>query len=150
MSAELNKALALEFIERGFNHGDVTVVDEQLAPDGVDHQELPGTPFIPHLKAVISGLRNAFPDLHFEVHSILAEGDIVAFRSTMTGTHTGVLNVVGGRSLPPTGLKVSVPHMHFVRMVDGKATDLWHIWEIPMMMRQLGVMPMPAPQQQPM
>ena len=34
---EANKAAALELIERGFNHGDLTVVDEQIAPDAIDH-----------------------------------------------------------------------------------------------------------------
>ena len=140
---EANKAAALELIERGFNHGDLTVVDEQIAPDGIDHQEALGTEFIAHLKEVILGLRTAFPDLKFEVHAILAEGDIVAFRSTMTGTHRGPLNVGPGRGLPATGRTVSVPHMHFVHMAHGKATDLWHLWDTPQMLRQLGVTPEP-------
>jgi predicted ester cyclase len=95
------------------------------------------------MKEVILGLRTAFPDLKFEVHAILAEGDIVAFRSTMTGTHRGPLTVGPGRGLPPTGRTVSVPHMHFVRMVHGKAVDLWHLWDTPQMLRQLGVAPEP-------
>jgi steroid delta-isomerase-like uncharacterized protein len=140
---ETNKAAALEFIERGFNRGDLTAVDEHLAPQGIDHQEPMGTEFVTHLKEVIAGLRTAFPDLRFEVHSILAEGDIVAFRSTMTGTHRGSLTVGPGRGLPPTGRTISVPHMHFVRMAHGKAIDLWHLWDTPQMLRQLGVAPEP-------
>ena len=96
---------------------------------------------ISHLKEVILGLRTAFPALTFEVHAILAEGDIVAFRSTMTGTHRGPLTVGPGRGLPATARMVSVPHMHFVRMANGKAADLWHLWDTPQMLRQLGVAP---------
>jgi len=140
---EANKAVALAMIERGFNRGDLSVVDEQVAPTGIDHQEALGTEFIGHLKDVIVGLRTAFPDLKFEVHSILAEGDIVAFRSTMAGTHLGPLNVGPGPGLPPTERAVSVPHMHFVRMAGGKAVDLWHLWDTPQMLRQLGVAPQP-------
>jgi steroid delta-isomerase-like uncharacterized protein len=143
MNENRNKALVRAFMERAFHQGDLSVVDETNAPDGIDHQEPPGTDFIAHLKQVVSGLRTAFPDLHFEIHDMLAEGDIVAFRSTMTGTHTGTLNIVPGRSLPATGRSVSVPHMHFVRIVDGKTTDLWHLWNIPMMMQQLGVVNTP-------
>lgn len=140
MSPEENKALCVEFMERAFNRGDLSVIDEQLAPDGVDHQEPLGTDFISHLKEVVTQLRTAFPDLHFEIHHIVGEGEIVAFRSTMTGTHLGMLNK-GGVSLPATGRKAAVAHMHFVRMVNGKATDLWHVWDMPDMLRQLGVMP---------
>lgn len=143
MTAEENKAIIRQFIERGFNQGDLSAVDEHLAADAIDHQEPPGTDFRQHLKAVISGLRTAFPDLHFEVHEILAEGDIVSFRSTMTGTHRGPLALGPGPAIPPTGRQVTVPHMHFVRIVDGMGRDLWHVWDIPQMMRQLGVAPAP-------
>jgi predicted ester cyclase len=144
MTNEQNIRITREVLDRGFNQGDVSVFDEYMDANGVDHQEPPGTPFIEHLKQVVSGLRTAFPDLHFEIHDILADGDTVAFRSTMTGTHSGMLEMMPGKQLPPTGRHVSVPHMHFVRVVDGKTTDLWHLWNIPMMMAQLGI----APEQQ--
>lgn len=140
---EARKAGMLAMFERGFNQGDLSVVDEQLAPDGVDHQEALGTEFVAHLKEVIVGLRTAFPDLKFEVQSIVADGDTVASRSMMTGTHLGPLTLGPGRGLPPTGRAVSVPHMHFVRMANGKAVDLWHLWDTPLMLRQLGVAPEP-------
>jgi predicted ester cyclase len=143
MDTERNKFIAREVMERAFNQGDVSAVDEYTDPNGIDHQEPPGTDFIAHVKYAVQGMRSAFPDLHFEIHDMLAEGDIVAFRSTMTGTHLGTLDLMPGRALPATGRKVAVPHMHFVRIVDGKTTDLWHIWNIPMMMAQLGVTPEP-------
>ena len=143
MDTERNKVVCREMMERAFNQGDVTAIETYNAPDGVDHQEPPGTDFITHLKQVVTAMRTAFPDLHFELHEMVAEGEIVAFRSTMTGTQTGPLSLLPGRTLPPTGNKVSVPHMHFVRVVDGKTTDLWHVWNIPMMQQQLGVAPAP-------
>lgn len=133
------KALALTTLERGFNQGDLTVWDEVLEPTGVDHQEVPGTDFRSHLKDAVRMLRTAFPDLRFEVHHALAEGEIVALHSTMTGTHQGVLALGPGRVIPATGKRVSVRHMHFLRWVDGKNTDLWHVWDVPGLMRQLGV-----------
>lgn len=145
MDAETNKRISREVLERGFNQGDVTVFDEYIDPAGVDHQEPPGTDFIAHLKDVVVRMRTAFPDMHFEIHDILAEGDIVAFRSTMTGTHSGLFDMVPGRPIPATGRRLAVPHMHFVRMVNGKTTDLWHLWNVPMMMMQLGAMPQPQP-----
>jgi steroid delta-isomerase-like uncharacterized protein len=143
MNSDQNQAIVREFMDRAFHQGDLSAVDDFTAPNGIDHQEPPGTDMIAHLKRVITAMRTAFPDLHFEIHDMLADGDIVAFRSTMTGTHLGPLNFVPGRSLPPTGRKVSVPHMHFIHTVDGKTTDLWHLWNTPMMMMQLGVAPVP-------
>jgi steroid delta-isomerase-like uncharacterized protein len=140
-----NEAVVRAFMERAFHQGDLSAVDDFNVPDGIDHQEPPGTDFIAHLKHVVVAMRTAFPDLHFEIHELLADGDIVAFRSTMTGTHTGTLSLLPGQNLPATGRKVSVPHMHFVRIVDGKTTDLWHLWNIPMMMQQLGVAPAAEP-----
>jgi steroid delta-isomerase-like uncharacterized protein len=143
----VSKQISRDILERAFNRGDLSVFDQYIAPDGIDHQEPPGTDFIAHLKQVVIGLRTAFPDLHFEVHDMLAEGEIVAFRSTMTGTHTGTFAVLPGRQIPATGRRIAVPHMHFVRMVNGKTTDLWHVWNIPMMMQQLGVVAAPQPVQ---
>ncbi len=143
MSAEANKALTLEFMERAFNQGDLSVIDEQHAVDAIDHQEPLGTDFIAHLKQVVTGMRTAFPDLHFEIHHIVAEGDIVAFHSTMTGTHTGMLQIPNVLPIPATGKPISVVHMHFLSYVNGKGHDLWHVWDTPALMRQLGVMPQP-------
>lgn len=147
MDTELNRKLTREVLERGFNQGDLTVFDTHMDPAGIDHQEPPGTDLIAHLKEVVSRLRTAFPDLQFEIHDMVAEGEIVAFRSTMTGTHSGVFDMGPGRYLPATGRQVSVPHMHFVRVVDGKTTDLWHLWNLPMMMQQLGGQPAQAANQ---
>jgi steroid delta-isomerase-like uncharacterized protein len=133
MTTETNKFLARQFMERAFNEGDLTIVDEALAQDGIDHQEPLGTNFAAHLKEVITMLRTAFPDLHFEIHAMLAEGELVAFRSTMTGTHRGPF-----QGLLPTGKQISVAHMHFVRFVNGKTSDLWHVWDMASLMRQLG------------
>lgn len=133
MTTETNKAFVRHFMERAFNEGDLAIVEETHAPGAIDHQEPLGTNFAEHLKGVITVLRTAFPDLHFEIHEMLAEEEIVAFRSTMTGTHLGPF-----QGLPPTGKPISVAHMHFVRLLDGKTTDLWHVWDMAGLMRQLG------------
>ena len=140
-NAESNKVVIRQFMERAFNQGDLTAVDTHMAAAAVDHQEPVNTNFCTHLKQVITALRTAFPDLHFELHEVLAEGDTVAFRSTMTGTHLGPLQLGPGPQLPPTGHSIRVAHMHFVQIIDGKGRDLWHLWDTPAMMRQLGAVP---------
>lgn len=143
MTQEQLKAITREAFERIFNAGDLAYVDQAIAPDAIDHQEPEGTDFRAHLKEVITVLRTAFPDLRFEIHEILADEQIVACRSTMTGTHTGPLNIGPLAALPVTGAKVEVPHMHFFRYDrEGQTTDMWHTWNTLLLARQLGA---PAP-----
>jgi predicted ester cyclase len=111
MLAEQLKSRTREGFERMFERGDLDYVDETVAPDAVDHQEPEGTDFAAHLKSVITTLRAAFPDLHFEVHEVLCEGDVVACRSTMTGTHQGPLRIGPLAGVPVAGVRVEVPHM---------------------------------------
>ena len=143
MTGEQLKAITLQTFERMWNLGDLESVDQALAADATDHQEPAGTDFRAHLKDVITVLRCAFPDLRFEVHEILADEQIVACRSTMTGTHSGPLNIGPLAALPISGARVEVPHMHFFRYdPEGRVTDMWHTWNTLLLARQLGA---PAP-----
>jgi predicted ester cyclase len=85
-------------------------------------------------------MRTAFPDVRFEVHELLAEGDVVACRSTMTGTHLGHLGLVPP-GLDATGRRIEIAHMYFFRFADGRVSDLWHLWDTPGLLRQLGASP---------
>jgi predicted ester cyclase len=143
MTTEQLKAITIEGFERMFNRGETDFADQAIAPDALDHQEPDGTDMRAHLKQVISTLRVAFPDLHFEIHEILCEGDIVACRSSMTGTHQGPLEIGPMASLAIKGTHIDVPHMHFFRYdAEGRVTDLWHVWNTISLARQLGA---PAP-----
>jgi predicted ester cyclase len=143
VSPEQLKARTREGFERMFNRGELAYVDEATAAGAVDHQEPEGTDFAAHLKEVIATLRSAFPDLRFELHEVIAEGDIVACRSTMTGTHQAPLRIGPLAGLAVSGTRVEVAHMHFFRYDEaGLVTDLWHVWNTLSLARQLGA---PAP-----
>ena len=143
MTTDELKAVTLEGFERMFNQGDLGFVDEALAAGAVDHQEPPGTNMAAHLKHVIATLRAGLPDLHFDVQKLVCEGNVVACRSTMTGTHTGPLAIGPLVGLPVNGAHAEVAHMHFFQYDDaGRLTDLWHVWNTIALARQLGA---PAP-----
>ncbi len=90
MSAEENKTLIREIIEEIWNKGDLAAVDRYFAPDYVDHSPLPGqSPGSEGYKQAAAAMREAFPDLRLTLEDILAQGDKVAFRYTMGGTHRG-------------------------------------------------------------
>ena len=146
MSVETNKRLVRRVFEEAFNRGELAVIDEAIAPNGVDHQHPSEPSFAQHLKDVVIAMRTAFPDLHFEVTEMIGEGDWVACYSVMTGTNTGalarpMLPPQGPPSLPATGRPVRVPHMHMIRFQDGQSTELLHLMDTMAMVGQLGLVP---------
>src|SRR6478752_377892 len=149
MSVEQQKALVRRVFEEAFNQGELAVIDETVALDGVDHQQPDEPSFREHLKDVVRAMREAFPDLHFEIVQLIAEGEWVASYSIMSGTQTGALRPpllpFGGPMLiPPTGRQVRVPHMHMIRFEDGQNTELWHVLDTMAMLSQLGLLPAPG------
>jgi steroid delta-isomerase-like uncharacterized protein len=141
MSTEQNKALFRRFVDEIFNHGNVSLADELLAPDFVEHEELPpgipaGREGVKHLSTM---LRSAFPDLKATIHDIIAEGDKVVVRMTWSGTQKGEF-----MGIPPTGKSVSIGVFDIVRIAGGKLVEHWGQMDNMGMMQQLGVIPAPG------
>jgi steroid delta-isomerase-like uncharacterized protein len=139
MSTERNKAVVRDTAERLFSQGDLSAVDELIAADAVDHCEPPGTDCRAHFRQVVGMLRGAFPDFQMTVDDMLAEGDAVAVRLTMTGTHQGPF-----MELPPTGRHVSVPQMRMMRFRDGQMSESWSVIDVAGWRQQLIAEPPPT------
>ncbi len=84
--------------------------------------------------------RSAFPDLHFTVEDMIAEGDKVASRYTARGTHRGEL-----MGLPPTGRGVTEVGIMISRLAEGKLVEDWHSPDNLGLIQQLGVVTFPGP-----
>ena len=138
MSTERNKAVARETAERLFNQGDLGAADELIAADAVDHCEPAGTDCRAHFRQVATMLRGAFPDLRMEIVDLVAEGESVAVRMTMTGTHRGPF-----MGIPPTGRHFAVEQMRIMDFRDGQMTDSWAVIDWLGWRQQLGAMPLP-------
>jgi predicted ester cyclase len=76
--------------EEVLNPGAVSAVAEVIAPDFINHEAPPGRARGPEsMRGLTTMLRTAFFDLRFAIEGLVAEGDIVAGRLTMSGTHEG-------------------------------------------------------------
>jgi steroid delta-isomerase-like uncharacterized protein len=141
---EENKAHYCRTFEEVFNQGNLALVDELVAPDFLNHEVPPGmnNRGPDSTRQVVTMLRTAFPDLHFTIEDLVAEGDTVAGRVTMSGTHLGPF-----QGIPPTGRSFQQAHMHFVRFREGLAIEHRAVRDDLGMMRQLGVISMPAHEQ---
>src|ERR687889_602484 len=113
---------------------------ELVSPEFINHEAPPGRDRGPDsMRGLATMLRTAFTDLHFEIEELVAEGDTVAGRLRMSGTHEGPL-----MGTPPTGRSVRQEHMHFVRFEGGKGVEHWGVRDDLGMMQQLGLMPDPG------
>lgn len=138
MSIEENKALVGQFFD-AVNAGDLDALDQYVAEDFVEHEAFPGLPTTgPEApKAAIGLFRGAFPNLHMTSDEILADGDKVVVRGTMSGTHQGEF-----MGIPPTNNSFKVQFIDIIEMRDGKATAHWGVTDQAAMMQQLGLMEM--------
>ena len=134
--SEENKALARRFYEEVFNKKDLDAMDQICAADIVDHNAMPGqAPGVQGLKDFFSMfLVQGFPDARADVEEMVAEGDIVVTRFSLTGTHQGEL-----MGAPATGKRVTFHGIDMLRITGGKVTDAWHQGDEMMALAQLGV-----------
>jgi steroid delta-isomerase-like uncharacterized protein len=140
MAVAENKNQARLTFERLFNQGELTLADELVTDDFRTNDAPPEAPVGPAgIRFGVTLLRTAFPDLRFEVHEVVGEGDLVAVRATLHGTHLGPFD-----GIPATGRTVEQEQLHLVRFVDGKAAEHRAVRDDLGMLRQLGVLDIPA------
>ena len=133
-----NKATFQRFHEAA-NTGDVEhlakTIDEIVASDAVIRTPLlidaTGAEL---LKKVWAMLFRVYPDIHLTVEDVIAEGDKVVARNTVTGTHRGEFMGVG-----PTGKSVTYNEIFIFRFADGRVVETWGVVDVYTQMKQIGV-----------
>ena len=133
MSLEENKALACRYIEEIRNRGNLAAVDEIIATDLI-HHSLEGDKDPDAFRRYVVALRSAFPDMHFKVEDLVAEGDKVVVRCTVTGTHKG--EFIG---IPATDKSFRIPGTSIIRIAGGKVVEIWPFWDRLNLLKQVGV-----------
>jgi predicted ester cyclase len=124
---EENKTMVWRMVE-AINAGDgERAVEELFAPRAARR-----------VKRLFAEFRSAFPDWHEEVVELVAEGNTVAGRFKCSGTHLG--EFLGEA---PTGKRMEVEEVFFLRAEDGKFVDYWALEDSLGRMRQLGLIPSP-------
>ena len=124
MSAEENKAMLRRLVE-AHNAGNMEVMDELFTPELAEQAKQGYTAF-----------RSAFPDWREEIVDVVAEEDRVVGRFKCSGTHRGEM-----MSIAPTGRRMEVDEVYFLRVQDGKFVEFWGLEDNLTRMRQLGLLP---------
>jgi predicted ester cyclase len=138
---ERNKAIVRRTFEEIFPACDVAALAEVVDPNVLSRGRRPDEPIgFEGVKRTMLWLASVFSDQRWEVHDLLAEGDLVAARLTHHGRQTGDLLGVA-----PTGREVAYEYVQFLRFHDGKCIEQWSVRDDMTLMRQLGVVPGRAP-----
>jgi steroid delta-isomerase-like uncharacterized protein len=136
-----NKEVIQAFIEGVINQRRLERANDLVKEDFVELDPLPGqVQGREGLKAVLGALHSAFPDMHWVVKEMVAEGEKVVTRFVWTGTHRGPFF-----GIPATGRSVEVKGVVIDRLEVGKMADSRILMDSMSLMQQLGVIPTPPP-----
>lgn len=134
MSVEGNKGIVRRLFEV-WNTGNVDAIEELYAADYIADYR-PYAPVMHGHDAIRGMVRRAhvaFPDYHEELEEMVAEGDKVVLRYTITGTQLGQWGPVA-----PTGKRVRFEEIVILRFVDGKVAEQRGLPDNLAALRQLG------------
>lgn len=136
---EQNKALVHRMIEEGTDQDNPAVFDELIAPDAVDHTAPAGQERGREgVKRGHARFRAAFPDAVSTIDMMVAEGDLVAYHTTLRATDAG-----GFMDHPPTGLPFAGGGLTLVRVRDGQLVEHWSYLDTFGVMQRLGLVSAP-------
>jgi steroid delta-isomerase-like uncharacterized protein len=124
MTIEANKDLVRRFYEELWNRGNLAAAEELVAQDYVRHDLRPGAapPGPAGQQAIAQRFRTAFPDIRLEVEAVVAEGDLVVARWTISGTHSGPW-----ADVPATDRAVRFAGVNFFRIAQHKIAEIWNV-----------------------
>lgn len=135
MAIEDNAARMRRLIETGIGLGDLTVIEELLAPDCVEHQR-GNNPGRDGAVQVATTLHRWMSEFSLTVEDIAVAGDVVWTRNRARGVNTG--SVMGN---PATGKPVEVDVIDICRFQDGMVVEHWGIADQVGLLLQVGALP---------
>jgi len=132
-AAAANKELVRSFYQRLFVDWDLAVVEQVVHPQFRSHDWAPDSASGPQgFMDFYAGVRSAFPDSHYEVDDLIAEGDRVVVRWRMFGTHQGEFY-----GIPPTGGSISLDGIAIYRVANGRLMERWVVYDMHGLIQQV-------------
>ena len=144
MSIEDNKTLARRYYAELMSNGDLSFVDKYMAPEFEFSNPTHPDPYKGvEFKNLVTMLRGAFPDVHFTIEHLFAEGDTVVGHWTARGTHTGTpLKTLRG-DIPAQGKPFVIDGMSWLRFNNGKFAEARINEDTLGLLMQIGAIPGP-------
>lgn len=137
MTTESNKAIVRRYREI-HNTDQLNKLGEVLAENFTPHTLLPDMePRLETYSQIHQMARASFPDLMVTTEDLIAEGDKVVERWTLTQTHTGELFM----DAPASGKRVQVTGISIYRIADDRIVEHWANMDLLGVLQQLGLAP---------
>jgi len=135
MSIEQNKDIVRHYQDI-YNKNELQRLHEVVAEDLLTPKIMPGVPQgLEGAKAAHQIMLAGFPDYQTTIDELIAEGDKVVARITMTGTHTGSF-----MGVPPTGRFISFTGIYIARVANGKIVEHWGEEDGVSLLQQIGIL----------
>ena len=101
--SEANKQILRDYTRKALIEGNLDAIPKYIAPEYIHHlpsgDDLVG---IDGMREAVIAYRNTFKDIDIEIHDMVGEGDRVATRLTVSGTHAGEF-----LGVPATGKRIN-------------------------------------------
>ena len=130
MGIEENKEVVRQFVERVYNQGDTSALDELFTIDFISHSFVTVPPRdgdFKQLKQFHENLPNNWSDVSAIIEDMIAEEDKISISMTVHGKRDGKY--------------VITPHLSMFRIQDGKIAEMWDLYNQLSHFQQLGFLP---------
>jgi len=137
MTPEASKLVMIRFTDF-INTASETLATELISPDAIFHVPGRSEPMRgpAGYLAIIQMMRGGFPDIQWTLEEMVAEGDKVAARFTMRGTHLGTFF-----GAPSTGKKIAVQALNIYRLSGGQIIEETGQPDLLGLLQQIGAVP---------
>lgn len=134
MTPEKNKEVVVRFNKEGIEGKDITVFEELLADNFVNHSAPGGLPsgrdgMIAFFTTI---LWKSLADVTVEIHDQVAEDDKVVTRKTIRGIHVGEFF-----GHPPSEKKLELRIIDIVKLLNGQYIEHWRSWDMHDIVKQI-------------
>ena len=135
---EANKNLVRRFVDEVKNQRKLDKLGDYFVTDYKEHNPVVASfgPGLSGYQRFLGHLFEAFPDDKVTIELLTADGDMVSYRASETGTHRAEF-----LKIPATGKHATWTEIQFFRVKDGKVVEHWVDVDIFGWFQQLGVIP---------
>jgi predicted ester cyclase len=135
------KTLVRYWFEEVWNQGREELIDELLAPE-VPVSGLAEGDTVLHgnaeFRTFYRNIRGTLPDIHITVEDLISEGEKIAVRLSVEGTH------MGDALAPATGRTVKFMVLVMARVANGKLAEAWNSVDQLGLLTQIGALAAPG------
>ncbi len=133
---EENKLIASRDAVEVWNEANLSLIDQIVGEGFVGNYDLATVAGLEAYKQYVSESLATYPDYHITIEDIVAEGDLVFLRTTITATHLGPLG-----SIPATGMPWTESAIAMYRIAGGKIVETWQLNDMLSVLMQIGLVP---------